>query len=203
MREGEYRVIEQESEFRMKVKGSEFIAYSFHVENETEIKEKLDYLKSKYPDARHICYAYYIRTDYSEYNSSDDREPSGSAGRPILGKIRSLELTQTLVAVVRYFGGTLLGVPGLIEAYGESAAECLKVSGSEIRTVMAIYILTCPFGEEKHIYRVCKQFNTLIRPVESFREFSAEIKIPLPDKSQFIEALEPHYKIHIKFVGTE
>ncbi|WP_114781446.1 IMPACT family protein [Botryobacter ruber] len=120
-----YRTIAAPSEGLYKEKGSKFIALAFPVTSEEEIKEIYADLKKKYYDARHHCYAYTLGADKSRYRANDDGEPNHSAGDPILGQIRSADLSNVLVVVVRYFGGTKLGVSGLITAYKTATAEAL------------------------------------------------------------------------------
>jgi uncharacterized YigZ family protein len=117
-----------ESEGMYKEKGSKFLSFAFPVVNEEEVKEKLDYLKKKYHDARHHCYAYRIGYDQNRFRANDDGEPNHSAGDPILGQIRSHELTNVLIVVVRYFGGTKLGVGGLIQAYRTAALQAIATN---------------------------------------------------------------------------
>ena len=121
--------IEAEKEFNLREKGSKFYAFSYRVRNEEEVKSKIQYLKSKYPDASHHCYAFVIGQGQEAQRANDDGEPSNSAGRPILRAMLSMEFTNVLVVVVRYFGGTLLGIPGLIQAYGDAAKGVLVLSG--------------------------------------------------------------------------
>jgi uncharacterized YigZ family protein len=120
-----YLTIEVSSTAEYKEKGSKFFAFSFPVEDESQIKELLNEFRKKYYDARHVCYAYILGTENRIMKGNDDGEPSHTAGTPILNQIRSKNLTNVLVIVVRYFGGTKLGVSGLIEAYKESAKACL------------------------------------------------------------------------------
>ena len=121
-----YNSIEKNTEGLYKEKGSKFIAYAFPVESLDAVTEKLQEVKSMHPKARHHCYAYRLGIDGNEYRQNDDGEPSGTAGRPILGQIDSFDLTNTLVVVVRYFGGKLLGASGLITAYKESTCDALQ-----------------------------------------------------------------------------
>jgi uncharacterized YigZ family protein len=121
-----YLTIAATSIGEFKEKGSKFLAYAYFVSNEIEIKEKLDLLKKEHFKATHHCYAYRLGTDGKNYRSNDDGEPSGTAGRPILGQIDSFGLTNLLIVVVRYYGGTKLGTSGLINAYRESAKEALS-----------------------------------------------------------------------------
>ncbi|MHC2991110.1 Xaa-Pro dipeptidase [Pontibacter sp. HJ8] len=123
--EDTYRTLASPSEGLYKEKGSKFIALAYPVYSEEEVKEVLAGLRKQYFDARHHCYAYSLGADKSRYRANDDGEPNHSAGDPILGQIRSADLSNVLVVVVRYFGGTKLGVSGLINAYKTSAAEAL------------------------------------------------------------------------------
>jgi uncharacterized YigZ family protein len=107
-------------------RGSKFLAYSYPVNSVADVKERLQALKKEHPKAAHHCYAYRIGTDGTQYRANDDGEPSGSAGKPILGQIDSMGLINVLVVVIRYFGGTLLGVPGLINAYKTATTQALE-----------------------------------------------------------------------------
>ena len=122
----EYRSIAARSEGLFKDNGSRFIALAFPVETTGQVKEIVDSLKKEYHDARHHCYAYRLGWKGDVFRANDDGEPSGSAGRPILGQIDSLGLSDVLVVVVRYFGGIKLGIPGLIRAYKTSTADALS-----------------------------------------------------------------------------
>ena len=135
-----YRSIAARSEGLFKDNGSRFIALAYPVETEEEVKEIVAGLKKEYHDARHHCYAYRLGYQGDRFRANDDGEPSGSAGRPILGQIDSLGLSDILVVVVRYFGGIKLGIPGLIRAYKTSTADALaqaevidKVAGKTFR----------------------------------------------------------------------
>lgn len=120
-----YLTLTKNSEGFYKEKGSKFLAFAYMVMSEEEVKEQLNELKKKYYDARHHCYAYILGVDGEKYRANDDGEPGHSAGDPILGQIRSSNLTNTLIVVVRYFGGTKLGVSGLINAYKTAAASAI------------------------------------------------------------------------------
>lgn len=121
-----YKTLEQPVTAEFRDRGSKFIAYGYAISTPADVKEKLQLLKKEHPKAVHHCYAYRIGIDGTQYRANDDGEPSGSAGRPILGQIDSIGITNTLVVVVRYFGGTLLGVPGLINAYKTVTADALQ-----------------------------------------------------------------------------
>lgn len=132
MNKHSYKTISHKAEALFKDRNSKFYAYAFEVNDENEIKAALEELSSAHHKARHICYAYRFGEDAEYYRINDDGEPSGSAGMPIYNQLLSRELNHVLVAVVRYFGGTKLGVPGLINAYGESAAMALDEAGEKI-----------------------------------------------------------------------
>ena len=140
-----YFSVAQPAEGIYKDKGSKFIGYVFPVKDVDNIKEQLNYLKELHPKARHICYAYRLGFTPEEARSNDDGEPAGSAGKPILNTILASEVHFTLVAVVRYFGGTLLGVPGLIQAYKEAsleaftAAKIIEIEPMEVREIRFSY----------------------------------------------------------------
>ncbi len=125
MEKDTYLSLAKSSEGFYKEKGSKFLAFAFPVSSEEEIKEKILVLKKEYYDARHHCYAYILGKDATHYRANDDGEPGHSAGDPILGQIRSHHLTDVLIVVVRYFGGTKLGVGGLIHAYKTAAADAI------------------------------------------------------------------------------
>ena len=121
-----YLTISDEAEGLYKEKGSKFLSFAFPVSNEEEVKEKLELLRKKFYDARHHCYAYVLGKDKEIFRANDDGEPNHSAGDPILGQIRSNQLTNVLIVVVRYFGGVKLGVGGLISAYRTAAAAAIS-----------------------------------------------------------------------------
>jgi uncharacterized YigZ family protein len=121
-----YKTLKKSSEGIFKDKGSKFLAFAYPVDNEQEINQYRSELKKKYFDARHHVYAFCLGADQSVFRASDDGEPSNSSGPPVLGQIRSYGLTNILIIVVRYFGGTKLGVPGLINAYKSSAKNALE-----------------------------------------------------------------------------
>ena len=120
-----YRTIAKASEGLYKEKGSKFLAMAYPVSSQEEISQRLAELRKKYHDARHHCYAWRLGPEKTEYRVNDDGEPSGSAGKPIFGQIQSRDLSDVLIVVIRYFGGTLLGVGGLIRAYRAAASDAL------------------------------------------------------------------------------
>lgn len=143
-------------------KRSKFLAFAHHVTNENEVKELLQTYKKKYYDARHCCYAYMLGVDRSVFRANDDGEPSSTAGKPILGQINAHELTDILIVVVRYFGGTKLGTSGLIVAYRTAAAAAIENAQIETRYVEDIidYSFTYPLLNE--VMRVVKELEPRI-----------------------------------------
>ena len=136
-----YRTLAGRSVGEFRDRGSKFIAYAYPSFSEEDWKAQLSEVKKEHPKARHHCYAFRLGLGENNFRANDDGEPSGTAGRPILGQIDSFELTYTMVIVVRYFGGTLLGTSGLINAYRESAAAALSAAEIEERTVEEVYRL--------------------------------------------------------------
>ncbi len=138
-----YRTVRKESTGSFRDRGSRFLAFAYRVHSTEEIREILDRLRKDHRNARHYCYAYRLGADKKTYRANDDGEPSHSAGKPILGQIRAFDLSNILIVVVRYFGGTLLGVGGLIKAYHSAAADALK--NAEIISLTENEFLTIRF----------------------------------------------------------
>lgn len=157
MDDDSYLMLSSSGEGLYKEKGSKFIASAFTVMSEEDVKQALAEVKKKYYDARHHCYAYMIGPDKKCFRSSDDGEPSGTAGKPILNQILSKEVTNTCVIVVRYFGGIKLGVSGLINAYKTAAREALDNAGVVEKTVNEVYSLQFPYPLMNEVMRVMKE----------------------------------------------
>ena len=136
-----YTTLSQPGESLHKVKGSKHLGFAYPVESEEEVEEKLNHLRATHHTAVHVCYAWRLGIDHFRHRANDDGEPSNSAGQPILGQIEKYNLTQVLVAVVRYFGGTKLGVGGLIDAYSTAAQEAIEAAEIVERTLMAHFRL--------------------------------------------------------------
>lgn len=151
-----YRTIEAESKGLFRDRGSRFIALAFPVASQDEIKTRLAELRKEYHDARHHCYAWVLGHDRQAYRVNDDGEPSGTAGRPILGQINSRELTNVLVVVIRYFGGTLLGVSGLINAYRNAAADALDNAAVTERHMMEKWVITFPYAAMNDVMKILR-----------------------------------------------
>ncbi len=154
-----YNTIEQASTAEFKDRGSKFIAFAYPIEHTEDVKKTLQKLKKEHAKADHFCFAYRIGTDGTVFRSSDDGEPSGSAGKPILGQLDSKGVTNTLIVVLRYFGGTMLGVPGLINAYKTAAALSLQVTPVVKKEILLKYELEFDYTQINDIMLVLKQNN--------------------------------------------
>ena len=158
----EYKTIASTSEGYYTEKRSKFLAFAHHVESTDEIKEVLAGYRKKYYDARHVCYAYMLGAEHTEFRANDDGEPSSTAGKPILGQINSNELTNILIVVVRYYGGVNLGTSGLIVAYREAAADAIANSTIETRQVEEIVKYSFSYPQMNDVMRIVKNMNPRI-----------------------------------------
>lgn len=152
----EYKTIQEPAKGSFRDKGSRFLAYAFPVSNEKEIKTHLEALRKQYYDATHHCYAWILGYNKSAYRVNDDGEPSGTAGRPIYGQLLSADLTNILVVVIRYYGGTKLGVPGLINAYKTSTIEVLTNSTIITKIVKEVYEVEFPYETMNDVMKIIK-----------------------------------------------
>ena len=151
-----YQTIVGQSETIIRERSSKFLSLAYHVRTAEEVKEIMDGLRKKHYDATHHCYAYRLGPRGEEFRANDDGEPSGTAGKPILGQLLSRDITDILVVVIRWFGGTKLGVSGLIETYRESTAAVLDVCKVEERTIDRIYHIRYPFESMDGVMRAVK-----------------------------------------------
>ena len=157
-----YLTISSPSEALYKDKGSKFYAFAYPVQTIEQIKEILAEKRKEYYDARHVCYAYMLGYEREVFRANDDGEPSGTAGRPILGQINSSNLTDIIIIVVRYFGGTLLGTSGLIQAYKTSAAEAIAAATIEERIVEKTFVSKFGYQDLNAVMRIMKDFDLTI-----------------------------------------
>jgi len=158
-----FLTISSPSEGLYKEKGSKFIALAFPVESVDEVKDSLEGLRKEYYDARHHCYAYVLGHAGDEVRANDDGEPNHSAGDPILGQIKSKNLTNTLVVVIRFFGGTKLGVSGLITAYKTAAAEALDANQIIQKDITENITLRFPYDEMNEVMKLVKDLDLKIK----------------------------------------
>lgn len=175
-----YKTIVSASEGIYKEKGSKFLAFAIPVNSVEEIKEIIKEYRKKYFDARHVCYAYILGHERTDFRANDDGEPSGTAGRPILGQINSRNLTNVLVVVVRYFGGILLGTGGLVTAYKEAAADALDQAEIVEKTVDEQFTIHFDYILLNDVMRIIKEVNPLVLQ----QIFDNECKIILSIRKQ-------------------
>ena len=181
----EYLTIAAPSQAVMRGKMSKFISFAFPVSTAAEARERISAVAADYHDARHVCWAYMIGVAGSEFQSNDNGEPSGTAGKPILGQIRSLGLTNVAVAVVRYFGGIKLGTSGLIAAYRESARLALEAAEKVTRCEMSSISLTFPYQAMNDVMRLAKDPDVRI----AAQEFDNTCSITLEIRADRAESL--------------
>ncbi|WP_461642583.1 IMPACT family protein [Labilibaculum euxinus] len=197
-----YKTINPASEGLYKEKGSKFIAYAYPVTNEEEIKEYIAHLKKEYYDARHHCYAYMLGADKSEYRANDDGEPSSTAGKPILGQILSNDITNILIVVIRYFGGTKLGVSGLIHAYKTAAADAIANTEIIEKTVNDIYDVNFDYLVMNDVMKIIKEDQ----PEQLGQDFNLTCQITLSirqsEVDKIIEKFSKIDSVKTEFVKT-
>ena len=157
--EDSFRTISKEGEGYYTEKRSKFLAFAHHVECIDDVKELLAHYKKKYFDARHVCYAYMLGAERTDFRANDDGEPSNTAGKPILGQINSNELTEVLIVVVRYYGGVNLGTGGLIVAYREAAADAIRNSEIIDKVVEEQVDFEFPYVMMNQVMKVVKEMQ--------------------------------------------
>jgi uncharacterized YigZ family protein len=181
-----YYTIESESFAEFKDRGSRFLACAFPIQTVDDFKKRLKQLKEEHPKAVHHCFAYRMGTDGNQFRVSDDGEPSGTAGRPILAQIDSRQVTNVAVVVVRYFGGTLLGVPGLIQAYKSATAFALQTTPITQKQVEVLYALEFDYHRMNEVQVLLRQFSCTV--YEQELQLFCRIKTGIP-KSRLTEVL--------------
>lgn len=188
--EDTYLTIEEPAEGIFKDKGSKFIAYAFPFRDENQLKEIIAGVKAEHPKARHHCWAYRLTPDRSIYRVNDDGEPSGTAGRPILNVLLSKDVTNILVVVVRYFGGTLLGVPGLINAYKTATQEALENAIIIERTVNDVYCIEFEYLSMNDVMRVIKEEGITVLNQQFDNSCSMTVEMRKMQVNTFIQKME-------------
>ncbi|MBK7122672.1 MAG: YigZ family protein [Chitinophagaceae bacterium] len=196
-----YTTIEKPSSAEFKDRGSKFIAFAFPVESADDFKKQLQILKKEHPKAVHHCFAYRIGTDGNNFRSSDDGEPSGTAGKPILGQVDSKGITNVAVIVVRYWGGTMLGVPGLINAYKTSAALALQVTPVVEKQIEVNYSIEFDYTQMNDVMMVMKQFNCTIHANEMKLFCNIKAGIPKNRLDGGLNRLEDLQHVTVKKAG--
>lgn len=172
-----YLTIARRSEGLYKEKGSKFLAFAEPVSTPDEAKQAVERYRKTYHDARHVCYAYIVGADHDTWRANDDGEPSGTAGRPILGQLNAQQLTNTLIVVVRYFGGILLGTGGLTVAYKTAAADALRNAQTVRKDVTLRRTLRFPIERMNDIMRLIKETDSRILSQQYNGEYIIECEI--------------------------
>ena len=185
-----YFTIEKPSQAEFKDRGSKFIAYAFPVADTTVFKKRLMEFKKEHPKAVHHCFAYRIGNDGNNFRVSDDGEPAGTAGKPILGQLDSKKIINAAVVVVRYFGGTLLGVPGLINAYKTATALALQLTPIVQKQIEIIYSLEFDYTLMNAVMTIIKQFNCSILHQESQLFCIVKIGVPINRRDEVLYSLK-------------
>ena len=183
-------------------KGSRFLAFAYYVETENECKSVLERIKKEHPKANHHCYAYRLGPYKNIFRWNDDREPSNTAGRPIYAVIQSNDLTNILIVVVRYFGGTLLGVPGLIQAYRSAAEAAIEQNTIIEKEIEEEYELQMSFEEMAEVMKIVKQHKATLTQTSTADTLTLLVKTKKTFSDHFLKALTENYllkeKIKIK-----
>jgi uncharacterized YigZ family protein len=193
-----YFTIEKPSVAEFKDRGSKFLAYAFPISTVDDFKKWLKELKEGHPKAAHHCFAYRLGMDKNNFRSSDDGEPSGSAGKPILGQIDSRDLTNIAVVIVRYFGGTLLGVPGLINAYKTTASLALQLTVIVQKPVLIRYDLHFDYTLINDVMMVVKRFGCVVLQNEMQLFCRMVIGIPKENLDLCLDKLDDLHGLEVK-----
>ena len=183
-----YRTLKSPIQAEIKDKGSRFLAFAYPVQTAEQVKKHVDDLRQKHHKARHWCYAYRLGVDGNQFRANDDGEPSGSAGRPILGQIDSFELTDVLVVVVRYFGGTLLGVPGLIHAYKTSTQMALENAQIIEKNIEKTVRIRCEYPYLNEAIRIAKNHQAEMIEQDLQLDCRLTVRIPLANAEACLAA---------------
>ncbi|WBX74885.1 YigZ family protein [Tenacibaculum ovolyticum] len=196
-----YKTIDVPSEETLfKDRNSKFFGYAFPVFTEEDVKEAIEGLKKKHHSARHFCYAWQFGTDKIRFRANDDGEPSNSAGMPIYGQIQAFDVTNVLIVSVRYFGGTKLGVGGLINAYRTSAQYALEASEIKEKTIDIEYVLSFGYDMMNKVQRVVKERNLNIIAQKLEMDCQYTIAVRKKDAQTIFDIFDNLFKVEIKVV---
>ncbi|RZK42333.1 MAG: YigZ family protein [Pedobacter sp.] len=197
-----YQTLKTSSNGIFRDKGSKFIAYAYPIKDEQVVKEIIAGLRSEHAKARHFCWAIRLSPDRSVFRFNDDGEPSGTAGRPILNTMLSAEITNVLIVVVRYFGGTLLGVPGLINAYKNASIEAINANEIISCTVNDVYDVKFDYLAMNDVMKVIKDENLSILKQEFDINCSISLEIRKSQLNQILNKLEKINSVDAKYLRT-
>lgn len=193
-----YTTIEKAGTAEFRDRGSRFIGYAFPVSSVEQFKKELEQIKKEHPKATHHCFAYRIGLDGNNFRVNDDGEPSGSAGKPILGQIDSKELVNVGVVVVRYFGGTMLGVPGLINAYKTTATVVLQTLPFVQKAIERSYQLQFDYTMINEVMMIIKQCNCSVLQQEVQLFCLYKIGVPLNREEEVLYRLKQLHTVDVK-----
>jgi uncharacterized YigZ family protein len=196
--ENHYHTIERESIAEFKDRGSKFLGFAFPIESVDDFKKRLKNLKEEHPKAAHHCFAYRVGWDGNNFRAGDDGEPAGSAGKPILSQIDSKKLTNTAIVVVRYFGGTLLGVPGLINAYKMVSSLALQLTPIIEKSILVYYRLEFDYTLMNDVMMIVKKIGCTILENEAQLFCRMKIGVPKTDEELCIQKLTELYGLEVK-----
>ena len=196
-----YKILQSPCEGVFKDRGSKFLAYAFPIFREDELKPILHQIKKEHFAAAHHCYAYVLGAGKEIEKANDEREPANTAGKPILRSILSKDLTNTVVIVVRYFGGKLLGVPGLINAYGEAANDALNNGIIIEKIVCEHYQLSFEYEQENEAFRIIKHFGLKILQHHHTEKISLIFEVRKSQADQVIKAIKEKHFFEVKFLS--
>jgi len=185
-----------------KDKGSKFIAFAYPLSSEGEVKAYLVKLRAEHTKANHFCYAYRLTPDRNVYRVNDDGEPSGTAGRPILNALLSANITNILIVVVRYFGGTLLGVPGLINAYRSAANEALIFANIVEKTVNDIYEIKFDYLAMNAVMRLLKEEQLTLIDQQFDNQCTIKFEVRKAQLNKVLQRIENQTDVVLKYLGT-
>ncbi len=195
--------IEKEGSGDYREKGSKFLAGAFPVNNEDEIKEILLAQKAAHPKSRHVCYAYRLDLEGKDFRANDDGEPSGTAGKPMLGQLDTRNLTKTLVTCVRYFGGKKLGASGLIHAYKTSTSEALDTAGIKEIKIRSYYEVSFAYERMNDLMRFIKHDELKILGQDYDNGCKLRFSIPVADSQAVLDSLGKLYDIKTELLYTK
>lgn len=201
--EDTYRTIDSPATGLYKEKGSRFISFAYPVSTEAAVKEIVDGLRKEYHDARHHCYAYIIGSKLDKWRINDDGEPSGTAGKPIHGQLLSFGLTNVLVVVVRYFGGTKLGVSGLINAYKLATQDALNAATIVTRTVDDVYTIWFGYLVMNNVMKVIKDMNLTIESQQFDNSCAISLSVRQSLGAEFVARMESIDSVRVEVVAAE
>lgn len=196
-----YQCIAEPAEGFFKDKGSKFLAYAFPIARESEAKSHLNDLYELHPKAVHHCYAYRLGPDRMSYRMSDDGEPAGTAGRPILNTLYSRNVTNVLVVVVRYFGGTLLGVPGLINAYKTATEAALDAAQIVSRHYFSVYNLSFQYPQMNDVMRIVKEMDLPVRHQSFEMQCMMEVEVRTTLIERFMDRAQKVEGLSVELLG--